>query len=302
MSADARLAGVIAAVPALAGAVTGMEDIAGGLVNRSVKVTTAAGAFVVRLFATRSQLLPIDRDAEYASSLIAAEAGVGARVVAYLPELGAMVLEYIEGEAQTGEGLRSGDKPLRVARTLSRLHACRSFGRELDLFGSLREYRRIVDEAGFRLPDGYDAWAPKASAVEAALAAAPVALRPCHNDMMPANFIDDGGSLRLIDYEYAADNDPCFDLGGIWAEAEMTPGQLDLMVREYYGEPRPAQVARARLWAIVCDYGWMLWTAIQAGERQLADAWDPWEWGCERYARSVSAFESPDFEILVGSV
>ena len=135
--------------------------------------------------------------------------------------------------------------------------------------------------------------------MEAALTATPVALRPCHNDMMPANFIDAGGSLRLIDYEYAANNDPCFDLGGIWSEAGMAPEQLDRMVREYHGEPRPDQVARARLWAIVCDYGWMLWAAIQAGQGVGAEGWDPWQWGCEHFARAVAAFESPEFDTLL---
>jgi thiamine kinase-like enzyme len=299
---DARLGAVLADVPELAGPVLSAEDISGGLVNRSVKVTTAAGAYVVRLFASDSQLLRVDRDEEYASSVIAAEAGIGAPVVAYLPEHGAMVLEWIEGEAQSAETLRAGDKPIHVAHALRRLHSCPPFGRDYDLFGSLRAYRRILDEEGFALPDRYDDYAGQAAALEAALTATPVALRPCHNDMMPANFIDAGGTLRLIDYEYAANNDPCFDLGGIWSEARMPPEQLDRMVREYHGEPRPDQVARARLWAIVSDYGWMLWAAIQAGQGVGAEGWDPWQWGCEHFARAVAVFESPKFETLLASV
>jgi thiamine kinase-like enzyme len=289
-------------VPELAGQVLSHEDVAGGLVNRSVKVTTSGGAYVVRLFAGDSQLLRVDRDEEHASTVIAAEAGVGAPVVAYLPELGAMVLEWIEGEAQSAEQIRAGDKPLQVARTLRRLHSCPPFRSDYDLFGSLRAYRRIVDEEGFPLPDGYDDYAGRAAAVETALTARPAALRPCHNDMMPANFIDTGGALRLIDYEYAANNDPCFDLGGIWSEAGMQPEQLELMVREYHGEPRPDQMARARLWAIACDYGWMLWTAIQAGQGIAAEGWDPWQWGCEHYARAVAALESPELEALLAAV
>ena len=299
---DARLEAVLADVPELAGPVLSVEDVSGGLVNRSVKVTTPAGAYVVRLFASDTQLLRVDRDEEYASSVIAAEAGIGATVVAYLPQHGAMVLEWIEGEAQSAEELRAGDKPLQVARTLRRLHSCPPFRSDYDLFGSLREYRRILDEEGFALPDRYDDYAGQAAALETALTATPVALRPCHNDMMPANFIDAGGALRLIDYEYAANNDPCFDLGGIWSEAGMAPEQLDRMVREYHGEPRPDQVARARLWAIVCDYGWMLWAAIQAGQGVGAEGWDPWQWGCEHFARAVAAFESPEFDTLLASL
>jgi thiamine kinase-like enzyme len=298
VSFEERLEAILAAVPELGGAAPETRELSGGLVNRSVKVVTTGGAYVVRLFAGGS-LMRVDHEAEYANSVVAAEAGIGARVVAYLPEHGAMVLEYIDGVAQTGEDLRTGDRPLQVARTLRRLHECPPFRRDYDLFGSLREYRRIVDEQGFRLPDGYDDYAEQASALEAALAARAVALRPCHNDMMPANFLDVGGSLRLIDYEYSANNDPCFDLGGIWGEAEMSLDQLDAMLREHYGEPRPEHAARARLWATIGDYGWMLWAAIQAGEG--VEGWDAWGWGCERFARAASAFESPEFERLLAA-
>jgi thiamine kinase-like enzyme len=301
VSAD-RLEAVVAAVPELAGRVRAVEDIPGGLVNRSVKVTTPDGVYVVRLFAARSQLLQVDRDDEYASTVAAAEAGVGAPVVAYLPEQGAMVLEYIDGEAQSDEDLRSGEKHLEVARTLRRLHACAPFRKDFDLFGSLRAYRRMVDAEGLRLPGGYDGYARQASALEAALAAKAVALRPCHNDMMPANFIDVGGSLRLIDYEYAANNDPCFDLGCIWAESGMTPGQLDELVVEYHGDPRPDQVARARLWAVICDYGWTLWAVLQGAEGGITGSWDPRQWGEEHFARAATAFESPEFDTLLASL
>ena len=39
---------------------------------------------------------------------------------------------------------------------------------------------------------------------------------PCNNDLLAANFIDDGDRLWVIDYEYGGNNDPCFELGNIW--------------------------------------------------------------------------------------
>ena len=46
------------------------------------------------------------------------------------------------------------------------------------------------------------------------------------------------------------------------------------MVAEYYGEPRPDKVARARLWAVMWSYGWTLWAAIQVGEGMEAEGFD----------------------------
>ncbi|MEI9907439.1 MAG: hypothetical protein WDO06_05675 [Actinomycetota bacterium] len=42
---------------------------------------------------------------------------------------------------------------------------------------------------------------------------------PCNNDLLPGNFIDSGDQIWIIDYEYSGNNDPCFELGNIWAEA-----------------------------------------------------------------------------------
>ena len=89
---DERLEAVIASVPALAGRVRATEEITGGLINRSVKVATTDASYVVRLFTTHSELLLIDRDNEAGNSELAARSGVGAGVIAYLPEHQAMVL------------------------------------------------------------------------------------------------------------------------------------------------------------------------------------------------------------------
>ncbi len=55
-------------------------------------------------------MLAIDRENEYQNSVAAAEAGVGARVIDYVPERSLLVLEFIEGTTQSAEDLRRGDK------------------------------------------------------------------------------------------------------------------------------------------------------------------------------------------------
>ena len=63
---------------------------------------------------------------------------------------------------------------------------------------------------------------------------------PCHNDLLAANMLDDGTRVRLIDYEYAGNNDAAFELGNIWSEAALPPELLDVLVTAYYGRPRRA--------------------------------------------------------------
>ena len=70
---------------------------------------------------------------------------------------------------------------------------------------------------------------------------------PCNNDLLAANFIDDGQKLWLIDYEYSGNGDPGFELGNVWSESNLSLEQLEELVTHYHGGARPDQVARARL-------------------------------------------------------
>ena len=117
---------------------------------------------------------------------------------------------------------------------------------------------------------------------------------PCNNDLLAANFIDDGERLWVIDYEYAGNNDPCFELGNIWSES-------DLAARPPHGAGRQLlrrgtcgnKVARARLLGLMSKYGWTLWASIQAAVSPIE--FDFWSWGMEKYDRAVEEFDGPGF-------
>ncbi len=121
---------------------------------------------------------------------------------------------------------------------------------------------------------------------------------PCNNDLLAANFIDDGDRLWLIDYEYSGNGDPCFELGNVWSESNLSLDQLEELVTHYHGGSRPDQVARARLLGVMSKYGWTLWASIQDGISDLD--FDFWGWGIEKYDRAVEEFDGPDFDDAPG--
>jgi hypothetical protein len=123
---------------------------------------------------------------------------------------------------------------------------------------------------------------------------------PCNNDLLAANFIDDGQRVWLIDYEYSGNNDPCFELGNIWAECGLSTEQLDELVTLYHGRALRHKTARAHLQGIVGKYGWTLWGCIQSA-RSLID-FDFWGWAMERYETAVAEFRSPGFRRLLDDV
>jgi thiamine kinase-like enzyme len=296
---DPALAELLDLVPALHGSRT-VAELAGGLTNTNYKVVTDAGAFVMRVSAKDSGMLAIDRENEYRNSVSAAEAGVGARVIDYVPDRSLLVLEFIEGTTQSAEDLRRGDKLEMVARACRRLHGATPFRDDFNMFDIQRRYLQLVQERGFRLPARYLEFEPKVRRIEAAMALRDEGKVPCNNDLLAENFIDVGGEFRLIDYEYSGQNDACFELGNVWSESNLSLDQLDELVTHYYGRRLRNRIARARLWGLMSKYGWTLWASIQDGVSDID--FDFWEWGMEKYDRAVAEFDGPDFEQLLEEV
>jgi thiamine kinase-like enzyme len=165
------------------------------------------------------------------------------------------------------------------------------------MFVIQRRYFGVVLERGFRLPPRYREFEPRVERIAAALAVRAVPTVPCNNDLLAGNFIDTGDEIRIIDYEYAGNNDPYFELGTAWSESTLPLGHLELLITAYDGRPRRSTLARARLQALMSKYGWMLWASIQDGVSEID--FDFWEWGLEKYDRAVAEFEGPDFEGLL---
>ena len=290
---------VLAAVPELHDAVS-VEPLAGGLTNVNYKVVSPRGTFVVRVSGKDTGLLAIDRENEAHNTRCAAETGVGAPFVAWLPEHDGLVLEFLEGEVMDPEKLRRGDRLPAVARACRRLHGGARFLRDFDMFEIQRRYLGVVQERGFRLPDRYLEFEPQVRALEEAMRARPEQRVSCNNDLLAENFIDQSGELRLIDYEYSGNNEPSFELGNVWSESNLTLDQLEQLVAEYYGAPLVNKVARCRVWGLMSKYGWTLWGSIQDGISDLD--FDFWGWAMEKYERAVTEFDGPDFDRLLGNV
>jgi thiamine kinase-like enzyme len=287
---------LLARVPSLAGEPRVIAELPGGLTNRNYKVTTPDGAFVARIWSDGG-LLAIDRDCEYRNSVIAARAGIGAPVLDYRPQDRVLVLGFLDGVTFGNDDVRDSRNIPRIAAAVRRLHAAPRFGNDFDMFRIQPRYREVARSAGMRVPDGYDDFAPQFAAARAALAATTEGTVPCNNDLLAANFIDNGDRIALIDYEYSGNNDPCFELGNIAAECGLDPEALAALVTAYYGHPRPSRIARAQLFSIVSWYGWTLWGAIQHATSPLD--FDFWSWTMHRYEAAAAAFTTPTFNSLL---
>ena len=152
----------------------------------------------------------------------------------------------------------------RQAEALRRLHGGRGFLLDFDMFRLTERYLSVVDARDIAIPAGYRERMVRLPEIEAALAARPLSAVPSHNDLLAENYLDDGTDLRIVDYEYSGNNDPCFELGNTCQELGWDDGRIERLCAAYFGEATPALLARMRLNMIMSDVGWTLWAAIQA--------------------------------------
>jgi len=270
------------------------------LTNHNLRVTTRTGDYVVRLTQSDAGLLGIDRDAEHANTRSAAEAGVGAQVVDYRPDLGMLVIGYLPGKALVDEDFADPGVMTRAADACRRLHAGPRFVDDFDMFERQAGYLATVRERGFRLPSTYDDHADAWADVWRALEAAPRPAVPCNNDLLAANFIDDGQRVWLIDYEYSGNNDACFELGNTTTECNFTPEMTEAWTEAYFETPTSADLARVRLQALCSQYGWSLWGFIQAATSPID--FDFHGWGMERFDKAEATFRGPELSGLLSDV
>ena len=286
-------------IPTLSGQGRHVTSLPGGLTNHNYRVVTDAGLdVVVRVSSPEAGLLGVDRHAECANTRAAADAGVGAPVVDYLEGRGVLVVAFLPGRTWTDADV-AANLP-RLAAALRRLHSGPDFAGRFDMVALRRHYLDIVRERGFRMPPGYLALEPWVERAERVLALAPERLVPCHNDMLAANVLDDGGDLRIIDYEYSGMNEPSFELGNAAAEAGLTDALLAELCTAYYDRTDPVDVARAQLWGFLARYGWTLWGMIQDGTSDIE--FDFWEWSMDKLEPAERLARSPRFEDLLATV
>jgi thiamine kinase-like enzyme len=270
-----------------------IEPLSGGLTNTNYRVDVDGLAHFVRIPGAKTELLAIDRRNEYHNTKAAAESGVGPKVLYHLPEYDVMVLEFINGQTMSNPRLSAPGMPFRIAESIKKLHRGPRFLTDFNMFRLTEFYLKICEEHEVTIPERYPQRLPAVRQIERALAVHPLPSVPCNNDLLAENYIDDGRLLRLIDYEYSGNNDPCFELGNTCQELGYDEERIRELCSAYFGTVSAAMLARMRLNMIMSDVGWALWAAIQAKISTIQ--YDFWGWASDRWGRAEVKFDSPQF-------
>lgn len=284
-----ELADVLPELEAALGPLHG-EPIAltAGITNRNLRVRLGDGEYVVRLCEPGADVLGIDRRCEFDAGRRAAALGIGPEVV--LAPDGVLVTRWLDGGTLSAAEVRAAVAP--VAALLRAFHASAP-----PLGHAFAVFRVAERHAGLAraLPDGYPEVRRLAARIERALAGPDHAPRPCHNDLLTANFVADGARIHLVDWEYSGMNDPFFDLGNLSVNNGFAEADDRALLQAYFGEPPgERRFAALRLMRIVSDLREATWGAVQATISPLDEDYEAY--AAEHFARLEAAAADPRVE------
>jgi thiamine kinase-like enzyme len=261
---DPALRSVVQAMPGWSEAAQlEATPIPGGITNQNFRVVVDGEAFVVRLAGKDTELLGINRHAERRAAEGAASVGIGPEVVAYLPQLHALVTRFIEGEPIPPEAMRERDTLGLVVRAVRALHGGPEIPSTFSPFRIVERYRETALKHGVQVPEAYHELLRLSREIEMVLG--PFTPRPCHNDLLNANFIRQGERVFIVDYEYAGMGTVFFDLANFSVNHGFDDATDEALLQEYFGEVTDPRRARLKLMRIMSDFREAMWGVVQQG-------------------------------------
>ena len=291
-----ELVAALQRAPEVAGHELTLTPLSGGITNHNFLVSAPdlPERYVFRLAGNDTHLLGISREVEHAATVAAAGVGVGPEVVAFIRPEGYLLTRFIEGRPVSLEEVRRPETLRRVADSMRRIHGGPAVP---GLFVPLRiveAYRALAAERGVPIPPAYEQARAVGKRIEAALLPGDIEPRPCHNDLLNANFIDDGERIRIVDWEYAGMGDPFFDLGNFSINHELEPEADEILLQAYDGAVLPSRRARLTLMRVVSDFREAMWGVLQQGISSL-DV-DFVAYAGEHFDRLLANASGPRFE------
>lgn len=240
--------------------------LGGGITNHNFRVDVAGDSYVLRMGGASTELLGIDRRVEREASRRAFEVGIGPHVAGFAEPEGWLVTQFIHGRPISVEEMHLPRNIHRIASAVRRFHDAAPIPGVFDSHRVVEDYRREAEAHGVAIPSAYaDALAMSNRIRDGRGAQTPV---PCHNDLLNANFLDDG-AIKIVDWEYAGMGDRFFDLANLSVNNEFGPDQDRELLSAYFGAVRDEDLSSLRHMKFMSDFREAMWGVLQSGISEL---------------------------------
>jgi thiamine kinase-like enzyme len=238
-----------------------MRRLDTGLVNDTYRIRRDGADYALRVAGSSQNELGFDRTWEAGVLEHAVRAGLAPPVVYNDPVSGILITQWVDGRAWSPQEAGQRAAILQTAPLLQRIHAL-PLPHPARSMGPLQWIRLYSAAAGNGAAPGV--LMPAASERLEVLSTLPAHKSVlCHSDLHVENLLDRGGSLMLLDWEYAHAADPFWDLAG-WSDnndfAECATAEL---LACYLGrDPTHGERLRLQLLCWLYDYVCLLWCTV----------------------------------------
>lgn len=284
--------------------VTAIKPMPGGLTNSNFSMTLDNGMVTAVRIPGPGTEKYINREAERHNLTMMGTIGIAPEIFYYDSESGTMISEYIHAETMHPEDFQTDyRKVVRAAGLMRTYHNCGQW--QIGTFSPVGNVRSAYDsfkKENYEIPfkEQQDLW-QHIKKVNRILENCPYPKVPGHNDPLSENFMFDGHTMTLIDWEYAGMNDCYYDLAAFVVENQLSPEmEEDFMVAYLGNNPSDEQKAHLRVYKFLLDSYVFHWALLQ-----LAAGKDPaiyMPYAEERLKRAFGYVEAPDFEDVLDNL
>ena len=243
------------------------EVLGGGITNHNLRVEVDGEAFVLRVTGEHTDQLGIDRTVELEATRVAAALGIGPEVIAFVEPEGWLVTRFVEGETPSLEHMREPAMLARVAAALRVFHDGAPIAGSFDSFRVVESYRDTALARGGTIPPTFERAHELAGRIEGIRVGATA--KPCHNDLLNANFLWDATRLCIVDWEYAGMGDPFFDLANFTINHGLDEDARRGLLEAYFGEFRAEDARGLELMRFMSDFREAMWGLVQTAVSAL---------------------------------
>ena len=240
-----------------------IEPLEGGITNLNFLVSDSGSKSVVRLGSDIPEHL-VYRSNEIIVSEAAYQIGVSPKLIYNEP--GVLVLEFIESKTLEPKTVRENlNKIVPIIRKIHDEIPNKLSGQPqiFWVFYVIKYYSNYLLNNNSSHISLIPSLLKKAEKLEKL--SSPREIVFGHNDLLAANFLDDGSKIWVVDWEYGGFNDPLFDIGGLSSNNDLDENLEKEVLEMYFKEKlskdliikynamKTASLLRETMWSMVSE-------------------------------------------------
>jgi thiamine kinase-like enzyme len=246
-----------------------ISPLAGGITNTNFRVDTGGKSFALRIAGADTEMLGIDREHEHAANLAAGKLGIAPEVIYVIQPEGYLVTRFITARPFAPEEITQPENICRVMELVRKIHSMPEIPGTFSVFRTIENYAEIAHRYNVEFPENFTWLIERMNEAEAALMTNPAPLRPCHNDLLNANFLIND-RVYVLDWEYAGMGDVYFDLANFSDHHELSDDQDLWLLECYFGEVTDQQIAHLEIMKAMSDFREAMWAQVQIAISELS--------------------------------